>query len=464
MTNRYENPDEDFMRDIDGVFDRRDAAFRPPDSDALHAGDKDDGINWDDYNFNFDDEYGQEPQPPYGAPQAVPPACGDDTEQFSIDYLRRLHQSAGQQPQSFQQPYRPQAGDYPPPTQPRQSAGTYAPSYEEYAPDYDYDEPEPAPSRRRQDTYAPRPRKKHRFLKFLLWLLMILLILVLLFGVFMAVFGKAPASDTPIGTRKEGCATVLLAGTDADGTRTDTLMLLYIDRPNKSLRLMSIPRDTMVNRDNPVPKINGAYGANGSGEEGMDVLMGYVADLIGYRPDGYMLINLDCFVDLVDLMGGVTYDVPMDMAYDDPTQDLHIDLKAGKQRLNGEQAMGLVRFRSGYAMADLERVNVQRDFLKSAMSQWTKIWKLYKAPAALALVMKNTTTDLSARNLCWIMTSVGLCGTGAMENDTLPGSPQTVNGGSYYVEDVWAAAELVNAKYNPYESEISAYDLHPYGS
>ena len=464
MANKYDNPDDDFMRDLDGIFDRRDAASRPASGSAQHAPGNDDGINWDDYNFNFDDEYGQEPQPPSGGWQAEQPAYGDDTEQFSIDYLRRLHQSAGQQTPGYAPSYRPPA------PQPRQSvrqapASAYPPSYEaEYEPEYDYGEPEPASSRRRRDTYNPRPKKKHRFLKFLLRLLIILLVLVLLFGVFMLVFGKAPASDAPIGTRKEGCATVLLAGTDAEGTRTDTLMLLYIDRPNKSIRLLSIPRDTMVNRDNPVPKINGAYGANGSGEAGMDVLMGYVADLIGYRPDGYMLINLDCFVDLVDLMGGVTYDVPMDMEYDDPTQDLHIDLKAGKQRLNGEQAMGLVRFRSGYAMADLERVNVQRDFLKAAMSQWTKVWKLYKAPLALGLVMKNTTTDLSARNLCWIMTSVGLCGTGGMENDTLPGNPQTVNGGAYYVEDVWAAAELINAKYNPYESEISAYDLHPYGS
>ena len=50
-----------------------------------------------------------------------------------------------------------------------------------------------------------------------------------------------------------------------------------------------------------------------------------------------------------------------------------------------------------------------------------------------------------------------------MESDTLPGEPAWVNGGAYYVEDRAKAAELVNEKYNPYEKEITANDLHPYG-
>ena len=66
MANKYDNPDDDFMRDLDGIFDRRDAASRPASGSAQHAPGNDDGINWDDYNFNFDDEYGQEPQPPSG--------------------------------------------------------------------------------------------------------------------------------------------------------------------------------------------------------------------------------------------------------------------------------------------------------------------------------------------------------------------------------------------------------------
>ena len=312
-----------------------------------------------------------------------------------------------------------------------------------------------------------RRRKKHRFLRFLGKLILLLLALIILAGALSLALAKMPETDQPIGARKDGCCTVLLCGVDEDGTRTDTMLLLCLDRNGKSLRLLSLPRDTMVNRDNPVPKLNGAYGANGGAKgdkkQGMNVLMDYVKDLVGYRPDGYILLDLSGFEDLVDAMGGVTYDVPMDMSYSDPTQDLYIDLKAGLQKLNGEEAMWLVRFRSGYAMADLERVEVQRDFLAAAVSQWKSVTRLPRIPYAAALLVRNAETDLSWRNLCWVALTLARSGAGSLESDTLPGKPATVNGGAYYVEDRQAAAELINEKYNPYETEIQANDLHPYG-
>ena len=76
-----------------------------------------------------------------------------------------------------------------------------------------------------------------------------------------------------------------------------------------------------------------------------------------------MLVNLEAFRETVDLVGGVEFDVPQDMYYQDPTQNLHIDLKAGKQLLDGEKAMELVRFRKGYASQDIQRTKVQQEFL-----------------------------------------------------------------------------------------------------
>ena len=312
-----------------------------------------------------------------------------------------------------------------------------------------------------------KKRKKHRFLRLLLKLAAALLVLVILAGIASVLFSKMPETDRPIAARKDGCCTVLLCGTDAEGARTDTMLLLYLDRNGKQARLLSLPRDTMVNRTSSVPKLNGAFWANGGSTgdraKGMDTLMDYVKDLVGFRPDGYMLIDLDCFADLVDAMGGVTYDVPMDMEYNDPTQELYINLKQGTQKLNGQEAMWLVRFRSGYAMADLERVRVQRDFLNAAIRQWKSLTHLPRAPYAAVLLMRNTETDLSYRNLCWIALTLVRCASGGFESDTLPGEPQYVNGGAYYVEDRQAAAELVNEKYNPYEKEITADALHPYG-
>lgn len=310
-------------------------------------------------------------------------------------------------------------------------------------------------------------RKKHRVLRLLLRIAAGLLGLIILAGAISLLSAKMPESDRPIGPRKDGCCTVLLCGTDAEGARTDTMVLLYLDRNGRKLRLLSLPRDTMVNRSSGDYKLNGVYwangGAQGSKQQGMDMLMDYAKDLVGFRPDGYMLLDLNCFEDLVDAMGGVRFEVPMDMQYNDPTQELYIDLKQGLQELNGKEAMWLVRFRSGYAMADLERIKVQRDFLGAAVSQWKSITRLPRTPYAALLLMKNATTDLSFRNLTWIAMTLARAGVEGLESDTLPGEPAWVKGGAFYVQDRTATAALVNEKYNPYEKEISAGDLHPYG-
>lgn len=407
-----------------------------------------DKINWDDYNFHFDDD--DAPVRPPQPQQNIPPQSNGP---FSIDALRRVHD-----------------GNNMPHTQAPMYDDSYADIYTQVSSPYDvYEDVPDYDSQNDASLTEPKPprskktKKKRRFLRLLGKLLAVFLVLVLLTAAVLWFFQKMPQADVGIGTRKDGCCTVLLAGTDESGIRTDTLMVLYVDRPNKSLRLLSIPRDTMVNRDNPVPKINGAYYANGAGTVGMGYLMDYVKDLIGYRPDGYMLIDLNCFESLVNIMGGVTFDVPMDMYYADPSQDLLIDLKQGEQKLNGKEAMWLVRFRSGYAAADLQRISVQRDFLKAAMSQWGKLRNLGRVPAALVLLQKNTLTDLAWNNITWLGISVMLCGTDSFQTHTLPGDGAYVNGGAYFVEDRAAAAALINEHFNPYETEITAYDLHPYG-
>ena len=312
----------------------------------------------------------------------------------------------------------------------------------------------PAP----QEPDEMEPKKKHRFWKgFLKLAVVLVLIFALLTGV-LFLLAKQPVDESCDLARKKGNSTILLAGTDASGDRTDTLMLLNIDRKAGKLSLMSIPRDTKVNSTYRPHKINGAYGVNGAGEHGMDVLLDYVSECVGFRPDGYMLIDLNVFVELVDLMGGVRFDVPCDMYYNDPTQDLYINLTAGEQTLDGEQAMGVVRFRSGYAMADLQRVNVQRDFLSAALHQWVSVKNVWKLPKALKLLLDNTLTDLSTANLLWLAESVLLCGTGDMQMTTIP--HYLSDDGEYVLIDAEELLDVVNASFNPYETEITMDDLY----
>ena len=303
-----------------------------------------------------------------------------------------------------------------------------------------------------RETEPPvRRKKKHGFLKFLLVLLLLLAAAVIALWV----FSRQPEGSS-LGAHRDGCASILLAGTDADGERTDTMMLLYLDEDAGEMNLLSLPRDTYTSMDIDVPKLNAVYSVGGGGKEGMERLLDYTEECIGYRPDGYILVDLDGFARLVNLMGGVRFDVPVDMQYDDPAQDLHIDLQAGEQKLNGKEAMWVVRYRSGYALADLQRIQVQRDFMRAALEQWLSIKNIWKAPAAAGLVTASTTTNLSLRELSWIARTAKAIGTDNMQADTLPGEAANVGDGSYYVLWPETTANLINAHYNPYREDVPA--------
>ena len=418
----------------------------------------------------IDDGFG-DPDPFSGWPSLEP-----DSSQIlpaDPDLLAAHHpsrESAAQRRITESSPRRRRYDEEAPQSKPRKKSSSNRHTKQQAAPSRRRWEAEDDPPRRRryeppesdeleEDDWEtpPQKKKKHRFLKVLLVLILILagsLFAILKFNLFQ------PTADTgTLGARKTGASTILIAGTDDGGSRTDTMMLVYVNAVSGELNLLSIPRDTLVNASYSVPKLNACYGVNGGGEEGMEALMDKVEAIIGFRPDGYVLTNLDAFIDLVDLMGGVEFEVPQDMYYNDPAQDLYIDLKAGLQTLNGEQAMGLVRYRSGYATADVQRMSVQRDFVSAAIDQWASLKSIPKLPQALALVQSSLTTDLSTGNIVWLAGALFRANPENMVTETLSGSGCWWNGGSYYALDPAGVAEMVNTYCNPYEQEVTTADL-----
>lgn len=294
--------------------------------------------------------------------------------------------------------------------------------------------------------------------------LIVLVLLAAALGLCLVLLPEAPQTERPLGLRKDGACTVLLCGTDAEGTRTDTMMLLYVNPKAHELNLVSLPRDTLTyTAAGNYAKLNSAFGRNNGGEdpaEGMNALMDYVADIVGFRPDGYMLVDLDCFVEAVDTMGGVDFDVPQDMYYADPSQDLLIDLQAGYQHLNGREAMGLVRFRKGYSTQDLGRVEVQREFITACMKQWLTPAKAFRLPGLLHILAENSTTDLTLRNYLYLGLGAWRSGFGNMQTATLPGYADMVEDASVYVLYPYDTADLVNAYCNPYIQKVDRANLN----
>ena len=163
---------------------------------------------------------------------------------------------------------------------------------------------------------------------------------------------------------------MLLLGCDdrdgVEGARSDTTILARIDPGNAKVTLLSIPRDTAINYGNyGTVKFNAAYAYDGASGT-----IDATSALCGVKISHYAEVHFDALVDLIDYMGGVEVDVPMDI--DDA--DAGGSLKAGKQTLNGEQAMIFARSRS-YASGDFQRTTNQR-LLIEAMVQ-----KLMKTPA-----------------------------------------------------------------------------------
>ena len=319
----------------------------------------------------------------------------------------------------------------------------------------EYDEPQ-EPVRRRQPPREPqpapqRPRRRRRgcgcgCLGFLLLLIAVIVLAVTLLF-------QPPKSSEPIGTRKEDTASILICGTDEDGTRTDTMMLMYISGSEKQVRLMSLPRDTYtITSSGKAAKLNSAFGRNGTGHEGMEVLMDYVRDIIGYRPDGYILVDFTLVPQVVDIMGGVKFDVPMDMDV------ASVAIEEGYQKLNGKQLMTLLRFRKGYATADLGRVEMQRAVLKAAMDQWLSPMHIGDALEAMKLLENNSISSLNMSNYLWIAKTL-LTSLKDFSNDTLPGYPEYRGEASYYILKPAEVAELVNSTYNPYKVTITEDDL-----
>ena len=154
--------------------------------------------------------------------------------------------------------------------------------------------------------------------------------------------GEAPqVAGTGALKRKEGVYNFLLLGSDKGGGNADTIIVASYDTKSQKVGVLSVPRDTMVDRDwSRNGKINAALGHGGP-----ELLAEEITKTLGVPIDYYFHINLQGFVALVDELGGVDVDIPVDMNYDDPYQNLHIHFKKGPQHLDGQAAMEAVRYR-----------------------------------------------------------------------------------------------------------------------
>ena len=228
--------------------------------------------------------------------------------------------------------------------------------------------------------------------------------------------------------------TIMIMGVDErkdDVGRSDTLMILNLSADKASL--LTIPRDTMVYIEkHGYQKINAAYAYGGA-----KLTRETVEEFLGIDVDYYVAINKSRFAEVIDAMGGVDIYVERDMHYEDPWDDdggLYIDLKQGKQHLDGQTAIEYVRFRD--SEGDVGRVRRQQAFMRACADKLSEPSMLIKIPELLTVAVKAIDTDLSSGKM--LAAAGSLKSAEAKKNvktGVVPGWLQYIEGVSYLIPD-----------------------------
>jgi anionic cell wall polymer biosynthesis LytR-Cps2A-Psr (LCP) family protein len=187
-----------------------------------------------------------------------------------------------------------------------------------------------------------------------------------------------------------------------------------------------------------------------------------VSNLLDIPIHHYVKVDFKGVEKIVDLMGGVKINVPKDMYYVDPVQNLYIDIKKGEQVLKGKQALHFLRYRSGYIDQDLGRIKAQQDFAKAFIDKLTSPAMIPKAISLLNTMVEYTKTNLEQEEITAYALDIGKIDTGNIKMYTLPGEGGNVGIVAYFLHDekklqetMAEMNEYIGAKVNPSSQETS---------
>lgn len=223
-----------------------------------------------------------------------------------------------------------------------------------------------------------------------------------------------------------------------DPGRSDTLFVVMLDTDNKSIGLLSIPRDTRVS----IPKygydkINHAYPLGGR-----KLTQRTVEEFLGIRVNNYVMVDFKGFKGLVDAIGGVDIDIEEDMHYRDTWDGFTIDLKKGRQHLTGETAIQYVRYRD--EEGDLGRVRRQQRFLMAMYEKIASEDLLKHIPGLAKQLSQMIKTDMDVSDMITMGKALhSMVKTTGINMKTVPGTPEYIDDISYLLPDVQGTRKLM---------------------
>ena len=248
---------------------------------------------------------------------------------------------------------------------------------------------------------------------------------------------------------------------------TDSIMICSYDPKTQEASMLSIPRDTFIGKNKKkaraADKINSLYQGGNT-----DAIIKAVNELTGLDIKYYVVVETDALIELVDAIGGVNFNVPIDMKYDDPAQDLHINLKAGEQLINGEKAEQLLRFRHNnngtsysyeYGDNDYGRMRTQREFITAAISQTLKVSNILKITEFLDIVKKNVKTNMDFNIIKDYIPYVVEFSTENLKTGVLPGQSEKCNEVWVFIHDKEESEKLIQELFFGVEQEEQTNEI-----
>lgn len=216
----------------------------------------------------------------------------------------------------------------------------------------------------------------------------------------------------------------LLAGVDSTGedtgTRTDTLMLVNVNKDKNTIDMISIPRDSYVSIRGSMDKINAAHSYGG-----IDLTMEVVRDFLGINLDKYFVISFDAVIAGINALGGMDVEVSNEVAS-------AMGISPGIRKMRGDEVLAYVRFRKGYQNADLGRINTQQDFMKQFIKEATKVENISKLPSVYKAMKPYIKTNIGLKNLSYLALDFKSVDPSNINSIRLEGEPFNAGGISYF--------------------------------
>ena len=295
------------------------------------------------------------------------------------------------------------------------------------------------------DTGANQKKKKKSIG---LWLCLIFVLLTVIAATVVTIAVPQQPKQPSELARVKGVSTILLAGTDDSLGRVDMLMLMGVDADGRTLSLVSLSAQTVVELDGETVTLGSVYGRCGGGQEGIAALKEAVGSCVGFVPDGCMVLYPDALTGFVDILGSVKMEVPY------AVKSQTSSVSAGTQRLSAQESYTLLRH-CGEDTDDAARMQTQQLFMSALVAQCTDLGGVIKSPALLDCLSRNSVTDLSTQNLLWLARTAMVLKDENTKIATLPGTDEEAG----YVLDSAAVVQVINDTCNPHVRAVTEADL-----